>query len=237
LDSAPSRLLIPHFVRRNGIDLSQYLQRRYTSFNDFFTRQIDPACRPIDQTPESLISPCDSRLSVYPIDETQRFFIKNTEYTVAQLLQNDALAQQLKGGLALVFRLCVDDYHRYCYFDDCSHSGSRAIAGVLHTVRPVAMERRRVLTENSREVTVLHTAHFGTAVQVEVGALLVGRIKNLHPGGRFVRGAEKGMFEFGGSTVVLLLQPGVRLREDLWQAMARQEEIRVKQGEVIGFKE
>ena len=60
--------------------------------------------------------------------------------------------------------------------------------------------------ENSRAYTVLHTDHFGQVVQVEVGALLVGRICNLHGAGPIQRGAEKGRFEFGGSTVIVLLQ-------------------------------
>ena len=44
---------------------------------------------------------------------------------------------------------------------------------------------------------------------MEVGALMVGRIKNHKKKVSVVhRGEEKGMFEFGGSTVVLLTEPG-----------------------------
>ena len=54
----------------------------------------------------------------------------------------------------------------------------------------------------------MQTRHFGTVAQIEVGALLVGRICNHDGAGAFTRGAEKGCFYYGGSTVVLLLQKG-----------------------------
>ena len=53
---------------------------------------------------------------------------------------------------------------------------------------------------------MLHTDNFGDVTQVEVGAMMVGRIVNTVKSGRFERGEQKGMFEFGGSTVVLLVE-------------------------------
>ena len=51
---------------------------------------------------------------------------------------------------------------------------------------------------------------------MEVGALLVGKISNHTQSGFVMRGEEKGYFEFGGSTIVLLLEKNaVTLREDL----------------------
>ena len=49
------------------------------------------------------------------------------------------------------------------------------------------------------------------------------------------RGTEKGMFEFGGSTVVLMLEPG-RLTpdEDILRNSSVGEETIVKMGERIG---
>ena len=53
---------------------------------------------------------------------------------------------------------------------------------------------------------MLETEDFGAVVQMEVGAMLVGKIKNHHGGGPVTRGVEKGMFLYGGSTVILLLE-------------------------------
>ena len=55
---------------------------------------------------------------------------------------------------------------------------------------------------------MLHTDNFGDVVQAEVGAMMVGRIVNHDAAGEIRRGMEKGMFEFGGSTIVLLVKKG-----------------------------
>lgn len=235
MDSRVSRPLIGPFVRKNRIDLSDYLPEAYASFNAFFTRRVRPERRPFDSRPESLCAPCDGLLSVYPIGEDCSFVIKHSRYTPASLLGNDPRAEAFRGGMALVFRLCVHHYHRYRYFDSGVKGENRFIPGVLHTVRPVALEQTDVFIQNCREYTLLETDHFGTAAQVEVGAMLVGKIRNLDGACRFERGQEKGMFLYGGSTVVLLLQKGAaELPKTLLEATARGQETPVQCGQVIG---
>ncbi|MGI5972112.1 MAG: phosphatidylserine decarboxylase, partial [Oscillospiraceae bacterium] len=118
LSSRISSLRIKHFIRKSGIDMSEYPERRWRSFNDFFTRSILPERRPIDMEPSHLISPCDARLSAYIIGKDSVIPIKGCNYTVRELLQNERLARQFEGGYCLVFRLSVSDYHRYCYIDN-----------------------------------------------------------------------------------------------------------------------
>ena len=118
LDSRVSALAVPAFIRHAGIDMRDYEPKKYWSYNDFFTRQIREGAREIDMVPEAFVSPCDSRVSVYPISENCHVKIKHTSYTVAELLKNPVLAKRYEGGLLWVFRLCVDDYHRYIYIDD-----------------------------------------------------------------------------------------------------------------------
>ena len=236
MDSRASRALIGPFVRKNGIDLSEYVPARYASFNEFFTRRVRPECRPIDFAPDALIAPCDGRLSAYRITDQSEFRIKNSVYSVQTLLGNDPRASHFRGGTCLVFRLCVDDYHRYHFFDDCTIEPSRFIPGVLHTVRPIALEHTDVFHQNCRETTFLHTAHFGLAAQIEVGAMLVGRICNHPPRPDIRRGDEKGCFLYGGSTVVLLLPPNAaRFPESLFEDTARGLETRVKMGQRLSI--
>lgn len=47
LNTGLSARLIPGFVQRNHIDLSQFQRQTFTSYNDFFTRKIKPEERPI----------------------------------------------------------------------------------------------------------------------------------------------------------------------------------------------
>ena len=227
--------LIPSFIRKNNIDMSQYEDETYGSYNEFFCRRIRPELRPIDQTPEHLISPADSKLTVLPITADSRFTLKNTEYTAASMLRNPELAREYEGGYCCIFRLTVDDYHRYCYVAEGEKEDNVFLKGKLHTVNPIANDYYPIYKENSREYCVLHTKAFGDLVMMEVGALLVGKIVNHHGKASVTRGQEKGYFQFGGSTVVLLLKKDtVCLDEDLLENSRQGYETVVKFGEKIG---
>lgn len=237
MDSPLSIPLIQPFIRNNHIDMSQYKRTKFNSYNEFFTREIKPSARPISKNPDYLISPCDSKLTVYKITENSLFEIKDSRYSVADLLDNRRIADRYKGGYCLIFRLCVDDYHRYCYIDNGIKSDNRFINGELHTVNPIALENYNIYKRNCREYTILCTENFGDVVQVEVGAMLVGRICNHHKKCRFRRGEEKGMFRFGGSTVVLLFQKDkVVVDDDILRNSQNHTETVVHYGEKIGVK-
>ena len=230
-----SALWIGRFLRNSHIDMSQYENRRFTSFNDFFTRKIRPGCRPVDMEPTHLTSPCDCKLTVFPIREDATFFIKGVSYTAEQLLRNGELAKEYAGGTLLIFRLTVDDYHRYGYPDSGVKGENVHIKGVYYTVNPIAFRNYRVFRENTREYTVLHSDNFDDLVIMEVGATLVGRISKLHGARRVSRGEEKGHFDFGGSTIVMLVKPGVlRVDEDILRNNADGCETVIRYGERIG---
>ncbi len=235
LDSGFSKALIPWFMRSHSIDMADYEQKEYESYNDFFTRRMAKGARSIDSSPQALISPCDSRVSVYPVDEECEFTIKHTRYTAQSLLRDYRLAAEYAGGYVWVFRLCVEDYHRYIYTDGGRVTGSVRIPGVLHTVNPVANDRYPVYKENTREYCVIRSEHFGKMIQMEVGAMLVGKIHNHFRGERVRRGWEKGRFAFGGSTVILLTKKGAALPdEDILENSRRGWETRVRLGERVG---
>lgn len=236
LSAKASRVLIGPFVRRHGIDLSQFEGAEYDSYNAFFSRRIRPELRPIDADPHHLISPCDSKLTALPITENGSFQLKQTRYTVASLLKNEALAARYLGGWALIFRLTVDDYHRYCYVCDGVKEDNVSIPGVLHTVNPIANDHFPIYKENARTYSILHSPVFGDLLTMEVGALLVGKIVNHHGKATVARGQEKGYFQFGGSTVVLLLPPDtVEMDADIAENSRLGIETVVKYGEKIGM--
>lgn len=237
LDRRVSALAVRPFIRKNHICMDDFEQRRFRSFNDFFTRRVLPGKRPVDGTPGHLIAPCDSKLTVYDIRPDSRFRVKGTAYTLEGLLQSKELAETFLGGTLLLFRLTVGDYHRYTYIDSGFVTGSTRIPGVFHTVNPAAASRCPIYRENTREYSLLESLRFGTVLQMEVGAAMVGRIVNA-PGSRNVRrGEEKGRFEFGGSTVIVLLQKGRAILDaDLLRNTAQDAETVVRLGERIGIK-
>ena len=235
LDSKISKPLISRFVKKNNINLSDFYADDFTCFNDCFTRKIRDGRRNVDMSPVALIAPCDSLLSAYHIDEDLVLRIKGSDYKIEDLLSGSDMAEHFRGGIALVFRLCVTHYHRYIYFDSGSKGENVFIPGKLHTVRPIALETLPVFVRNCREYTIMNTDNFGTAAQIEVGALLVGKIKNHHSEHSFVRGEEKGMFLYGGSTIVLLLEKDrVHLREEIFKSTESGEETDVLMGEKLG---
>ena len=235
LSSPLSKPLIPLFVKKHAIDLSQFAKTEFDSYNDFFSRKIRPELRPIDETPTHFISPCDCKLTVLPITANGIFTLKHTRYTVSSLLRNRTLAQDYLGGYAMIFRLTVDDYHRYCYVADGTLSAPVKIPGVFHTVNPIANDHFPIYKENAREYTVLHTDTFGDLLLMEVGALLVGKIVN-HPVAHPVkRGQEKGYFQFGGSTVVILAKKDVlQIEHIILENSENGIETIVRLGEKIG---
>ena len=235
LSSRLSVPLIKPFVQKNHIDLSQFAPGPYPNYNEFFSRKIQPELRPVDMDPTHLISPCDSKLTVLPISSESRFMLKHTPYTVASLLKNEVLARKYEGGTAMIFRLTVDDYHRYCYMADGVKEDNVRIPGVLHTVNPIANDVYPIYKENAREYSILHTEHFGDVLMMEVGALLVGKIVNHHGKTRVKRGQEKGYFQFGGSTVVLLLEKErAVIDSDILENSRQGIETVVRMGEKIG---
>ena len=228
---------IKGFIKRNGIDMSEYPKEDYKSFNSFFTRNILPDKRPGLQTsdPSELISPADSRLTVYEVSSGLTFRIKGGDYSLSSILGSESLAEGFSGGYVMIFRLSVDDYHRYCFFDGGTLDSTRRIEGKYYTVQQVALNQVDFYKENTREVSILDTDHFGRAAYIEVGATFVGRISNRKGISRFERGEEKGMFEFGGSTVVVVLEKGrAIIDEDILRNSSLGFETRVKIGERVG---
>ena len=239
LDTKASRWLIRPFIRSCHLNMTPYRRKtpgEYVSYNDFFTRELLPGMRTVDMEKTHFPSPCDGKATVYPIGEDTSFVVKQTRYTVASLLKNRQLAERYQGGYAVVLRLCVTDYHRYIYTVSGEKSDNYFIPGVLHTVNPIAVETADVFKENAREFTLIKSDEFGTILQMEVGALMVGRICNYHRGGYVERGQEKGKFEFGGSTIILLIQKDhVLMRKDLLENTVRECETEVRMGECIGY--
>ncbi|MEG0227818.1 MAG: phosphatidylserine decarboxylase [Lachnospiraceae bacterium] len=237
LNTKLSLCFVKPFVKSNGIDLSVCKKQSFDSYNDFFKRKLKVRQRPVCQNENIVVSPCDGKLSVYDIGENCQFRIKHTVYTVQSLLHSKKLAESFQGGMACVFRLTVDDYHRYIYIDDGVKTKNHKIEGILHTVNPIANDFYPIYKENAREFCLLNSAHFGKILVMEVGALMVGKICNDHEDCVVKKGVEKGHFEFGGSTIVVLFQKNqVLLDADILENTKQGYEIIVKMGEGIGKK-
>ena len=234
MNSRFSKRKIKKFIDKNDINIYEYDDRKYVSYNDFFTRKVISSKRPINASKDVLISPCDSKLIAYKIEDDLTLNIKGSYYSIDTLIDQNIM-EEYKGGYALVFRLSTDNYHRYCYIDSGVKSDNYSIKGVLHTVQPISLSHYNFYKTNSREWTILNTTNFDKVIQVEIGALCIGKIKNNHKEYEFKKGEEKGYFEFGGSTIVLLIKKNViSLDEDIYNNSKENIETIVKYGQRIG---
>jgi len=236
LSSRASRLFIPGFVKRNGINIERFVVPKggYRSFNDFFTRKLKEKFR-IDAN-STLICPCDGLLTIKKINNDAIIEAKNSKYSIAELLVDNALATRYSDGMALIFRLTPSHYHRYCYCASGNIIRQRRINGILHCVRPIAVRSQKVYTQNSREYTVMKSHALGVIVQMEVGAMLVGKITNskeCHPKSIAIIGVEKGYFEYGGSTIIVLLEKQYHISRDICERKKINGEIPVTIGESL----
>jgi phosphatidylserine decarboxylase len=235
MNSPLSKASIKKFIKKNNIDMTEYEEKSYKSYNDFFTRAIKEGARPIPEDPKVLMAPCDSKVSYYKIEDDTKITIKHTVYKLEDLLKSPRLADEYKGGTCLVFRLTVDDYHHYHYFDNGTSEKEVIIPGIFHTVNPIANDYYPIYKTNTRHYTMIHSENFDDVVYMEVGALMVGKIVNANKK-EFKRGEEKGYFEFGGSTVVLLFKKDIlNVDEDIIQHSKNHDEVKVKLGERVAI--
>jgi len=234
-----SRRQIAPFIRQYNIDLDEVIipAGGFPSFNAFFIRQFKSGVRRADRRKECLVSPADSRLQVFPVIKGFFLKVKGMQLTLPQLLGAAHLDGIFQGGLCLSFRLAPSDYHRFGYAREGRQSPVHTINGPLHSVSPLATRHKPdILGTNYRQWCFIHTADAGTMIQVEVGAMMVGSIVQHQPqGGHCSRGQEKGYFQFGGSTILVIIPAGrVAMDDDIVYWSEQGIETLVRYGEAVG---
>lgn len=212
---------IKPFIKAFEVDSSEFLEGvdQFNSFNDFFIRKLKSEARPMAQGNDVAIIPADGRYLFYPnIELADGFVVKGEKFNLETLLEDKKLAEHYVHGTMVIARLCPSDYHRFHFPCDCIPGESRIINGWLYSVNPVAVKKDiHIFTQNKRSICELETKNFGKILYIEVGATSVGSIHQTYtPFLPYAKGAEKGYFSFGGSSLILLFEPGaIKLEEDL----------------------
>lgn len=229
-----SKFMINRYVKKYNIDLDLFEKDKYKSFNDFFTRKLKIINS--NTADSDFISTAESKILAYKINKDLIFNVKNSKYTIDELIKDTELANQYAGGLCIIYRLQPNNYHRYIFIDNGTQRNLKTIKGKLHTVNPISFEHYKVFSENTREVSLLYTKNFGNIIQIEVGALCVGKISNNNKI-TFNKSDEKGYFEFGGSTIIQLIEPNkINLNKKILNNTKNNIETLVEIGQIIGNK-
>lgn len=241
MDKPESVKKIPSFIEQADINIAEAKKRveEFTSFNDFFYRELKEGARTVDYRENVLASPADGKILAFEnLDIEKEFYIKGDKFTLEEFFADKGLANKYKDGVFMIIRLAPIDYHRFHFPADGEISESKLIDGVYYSVSTHAIKKNfRILCENKREYSILKTEKFGDIAMFEIGATMVGGIKQSYKSNSYVKkGEEKGYFYFGGSTCVLVFERGkVKIDEDLLENTKKGIETKVYMGEKIGI--
>jgi phosphatidylserine decarboxylase len=231
---------IAPFVAAYRVKLEDFIEphQGFNSFNDFFIRALKPGSREIVQDKDRAILPADGRYLVFSnLSIQDQFFIKGQKLSLTDLVPDPIMRVRYAQGSMVFARLCPSDYHRFHFPCACRPSKAQLVQGSLYSVNPMALRRNiKILSQNKRVLTELETECFGTILYIEVGATAVGSIQQTYePLRLYQKGDEKGFFQFGGSTVLMLFEPNkILFDEDLLQASKEGIEVKANMGESLG---
>ncbi len=221
--------VIRGFVARYGVNMAEAANpdiASYTSFNDFFTRALQPGARPLAQA--DLICPVDGAISQFgAIDKDQIFQAKGHSYSITALVGGDATqAARFENGHFATLYLSPRDYHRIHM--PCAGQLTRMVhvPGDLFSVNPTTARGVPGLFARNERVVCFFDSANGPFVLVLVGATIVGSMATVwhgqvnpprtgvlrhwdYPAGKvsLQKGEEMGRFLLG-STVVMLFPKG-----------------------------
>lgn len=234
--------LIKWFIQRYQVDLSEAIEinpYQYRTFNDFFTRHLNPAFRPIATDPKVIVSPVDGIISqAGSVHKQQLIQAKGFDYDLNSLLGGDPmLVSPFYNGSFITLYLAPKNYHRVHMPITGQLKKMIYVPGNLFSVNfMTANNIPNLFSQNERVICFFETA-IGEMAIVLVGALIVASIHTVWAGKItpakqqsiqiwsypepviLSRGQELGHFELG-STVIVLFEPG-RLTE-LNQLMPQQ---------------
>jgi phosphatidylserine decarboxylase len=236
-DSPWSIRAIEPFVAKHNIDLSQFKPVIYRSFADFFGREFRPGVRAFPSDPQQMGAFAEARYFGWAkLDPDQQFPIKGRSLSAERILGSRDRAKPYRNGPVLLARLSPVDYHHAHYPDDGTTLEGEQRGGPLWTINWHALlNQPDILFRNHRQINILQTAHFGRLAFVEIGAMSVGRIVQVHRVDQpFSRGDEKSMFKFGGSAIAMFGEPGTWTpSQDILDNTAQGIETLVRLGEPV----
>jgi len=227
--------LIRHVVKSYAVDMAQAAEPdafAYASFNAFFTRALRAGARVAPADALAIACPADGRVSQLGAIESNGsdggriVQAKGQDFSVAELLADDAEAAKYAHGQFITVYLSPRDYHRVHAPLSGTLRETLHIPGRLFSVAPAAVAHvPRLFARNERMVCHFDGAHGPFAV-ILVGAMLVSGVETVWSGVeippyasairrkdwrgknvRLERFDELGRFNMG-STVIVLLPAG-----------------------------
>lgn len=210
------------------------VNRGYTSWDDFFTREVQPQARPVQEPANKTLihSACES--TVYRIaknvQDHDQFWLKGQAYSLYDMLnRDDQYANQFAGGTVYQAFLSPQDYHRWRSPVDGVIEKAVILPGTYYAVLPDAGaepddpdlktgDPHGALIRSQSWITLSATRaliyiradnpDIGLMCFIGVGMAEVSTCEvSVTDGQKVKTGDELGMFHFGGSSHALIFGP------------------------------
>ena len=216
--------------------MSEFEDENYKTFNEFFIRKFKEGRRPFNSDSRYLCAPCEGRYhGIQHLTPETKVPVKGQFLSPLGLIGKYDLSEQFVGGPMIISRLAPIDYHRFHFPCDGKIIDKYDISGDLFSVNPLCLKwKQDTFLRNYRRIHILDTESFGKLAYIQVGAFCVGKIEQTHQGQLFNKGEEMGYFLFGGSTVIILGEPGKwTIDEDILLGTSEGSETFIKLGDRI----
>lgn len=241
MDSQASKGHIQSWIDDPATHIEDFIVPRggFKSFNQFFTRELDPAknARPIAAPDDDsvVVASADSEINFILSDLTlkTKLNVKTRQLNVAELLNHSRFAPYFEGGTAVSCVLMPANYHRYHAPVAGRIVESAEVAGIYNGITDgehwfndifnvgESTTDFSIFEDFHRSYFVIETEKHGYVAVVPVGlntisAMAPSVVNNkstmVPPGSPPVpvnKGDELGHFAYGGSLNILLFQKGV----------------------------
>lgn len=253
LTTAPGHWLCPEALAAMELDANLDDSRRYTfeelfdcdprgdpvhwgfkSWDDFFVRRFRnmDRLRPVGYAdlPEWIVSPCESMPLAIKSDvkEFDRFWLKGTPFSVAEMLNHHKWAEEFVGGTVHHSVLKATSYHRWSAPVSGRVVDATVISGTYFSERLEGGFSNEPVT--SPPYSTVYMSHVATRALIFIQAddpiglmcfvaIGIADVSTCDILEKFranlprpvVKGEELGMFRYGGSTQCLLFRRGLKL--------------------------
>ncbi|MCY4128337.1 MAG: archaetidylserine decarboxylase [Gammaproteobacteria bacterium] len=217
-------LLIQQFIKFYRVDMTPAIRQdpsQFENFQDFFTRELKSAARPIHGDSHSIVSPVDGTVAVcgrYTNNTLIQY--KRTSTNLFNLTRSKRIGEA--GQYAIIY-LSPKDYHRVHSPVQAELVAVSRIGGSRHSVKPSNHNQMDGLYERNTRVNCHLRTPRGEMLMSMVGAMIVSSVqtqwddesppkqvmvaKDITPR-PFLPGEEMARFCLG-STVILVVPDGI----------------------------
>lgn len=189
----------------NNIQGKKKCVELFKDLNDLFTRKrINIKI----QKKAYISSPADCLFNFYPsMKEVERpgLRIKSHKFHLEDMLNKDKyLIDKFSEASIMIFYISPKDYHRFHFpINEMKMIDIIPIMGDFYSVSPKATRIIHVYDKNKRAIVEFSSDEY---IMILVGATCVGSmVITAKMRKKYSRGDELGYFQFGGSTVILLV--------------------------------